>query len=209
MGGDSARGRPRDPRIDGLVLAATRDLLAQRGFAETTIQAVARQTGVGASTIYRRWPSRIELIESAVFPGLGVLDIAPTGDVRADLRRFVVAYRELFESPAARAGVPGLLAAYQAEPERHGTLVARVGQDVRPAFQATLAAAAPGTVDPAVDPDTVMDVLIGAAVYDAFIRPFTGRAAGAAADRAAQDDRVCDLLMRALRPDDGDRAPAG
>ncbi|WP_311983583.1 TetR/AcrR family transcriptional regulator [Parafrankia sp. CH37] len=208
VSGGSSRGRPRDPQVEGVVQTATRELLEQRGFEQTTIQAVARHAGVGASTIYRRWPSRIELIESAIFPGLGALVVAPTGDVREDLRRYVAAYRQLFGSPAARAGIPGLLAAYQAEPQRHGTLVERVGQDVRPAFRATLAAAAPGTIDPAVDPDGVMDLLIGAALYQSFIRPFAGRADEAdEADDHYQDDRVCDLLLRALRPDTGE--PAG
>ena len=189
---ETPRGRPRDPRIDELVLAATRRLLAERGFAETTVQSVARAAGVGASAIYRRWPSRIELIESAIFPGLGALDVTPTGDLRADLRQFVEAYCELFSSPAARAAVPGLLAAYQSQPERHRPLVERVGQGVRPAFRAVLAAAPPGTVAPAVDPDTVLDVLIGAALYRAFIHPFTGR--------DNQPDQIADLLLRALRP---------
>jgi AcrR family transcriptional regulator len=38
---------------------------------------VAR-SGVHASAIYRRWPSRIELIEEAVFPGLSPLSVQPT-----------------------------------------------------------------------------------------------------------------------------------
>ncbi|KPM50797.1 TetR family transcriptional regulator [Frankia sp. CcI49] len=204
VGAEPSRGRPRDPQIDGVVLASTRELLERKGFPETTIQAVARHAGVGASTIYRRWPSRVELIESAIFPGIGALDVAPAGDVREDLRRYIAAYRELFSSPAARAAIPGLLAAYQAEPERHGTLVERVGQDVRPAFRATLAAADPGTIDPEVDPDAVMDLLIGATLYYSFIRPFAGRPDDA--DQGNQDDRVGDLLLRALRPGSGDAA---
>ena len=189
---DASRGRPRDPHIDDAVLAATRELLAQQGFAATTVQAVARRAGVGASAIYRRWPSRIELIESAVFPHLDGLDLSPTGDVSADLGRLMNSYCQLFSAPAARAGLPGLLAAYQAAPDRHRVLPERIGQDVRPAFRAMLAAADPGAVDQGVDADAVLDMLIGSALYRSFIQPFTGR--------ADPGDQITSLLVRAVRP---------
>ena len=62
-----------------------------------------------ASAIYRRWPSRIELIEEATFPGLSPLSVQPTGDLRRDLRQFIRAYLAAFSAPAAAPGVPGNL----------------------------------------------------------------------------------------------------
>ncbi|HMD95700.1 MAG TPA: helix-turn-helix domain-containing protein, partial [Trebonia sp.] len=107
-------GRPRDAAISERALAAARELLAERGFEATTIQAVAERSGVHASAIYRRWPSRIELIEEAVFPGLSPLAVQPTGDLRGDVRRFIDAYLAVFSAPAARAAAAGLLAHHQA-----------------------------------------------------------------------------------------------
>ncbi|MFJ1607842.1 hypothetical protein ACIOHS_31340 [Streptomyces sp. NPDC088253] len=66
-----------------------------------------------ASAIYRRWPSRIELIEEATFPGLSPLSVRPTGDLRRDRGRFVRAYSAAFYAPAARAAAAGLLAHHQ------------------------------------------------------------------------------------------------
>lgn len=186
------RGRPRDARIDEAVLDATRELLATEGFAGTTVQSVARRAGVGASAIYRRWPSRLELVATAISVDLDRLEVVPTGDLRADVRAFVHAYLALFSSPVARAGLPGILAASRADDDELRALNQRVGQGVRPAFRAVLAAAPPGSVDPLVDPDTVFDVLIGAALYRCFIHPFTGRHGGA--------QEVTDLLLRAMRP---------
>jgi AcrR family transcriptional regulator len=177
------------------VHAATRELLAAEGFAATTIQAVARRAGVGASAIYRRWPSRVELIESAVFPDLDAmdaLDLQPAGDIAADLRGLLDGYRRLFDAPAARAAIPGVLAAYQSDPDRHRALTERIGHHVRPAFRAMLAAADPGEVDPEADPDAVLDMVIGAALYLTFIQPFTGR--------KDPDDHIVGLLVRAVRP---------
>jgi AcrR family transcriptional regulator len=189
---EKSRGRPRDPSIDNAALAAARELLAHEGFATTTVQAVARRAGVGASAIYRRWPSRVELIESAVFPHLDALDVAQGGDIATALRRLLDSYSRLFSAPAARAAIPGLLAAYQAEPERHRVLAERIGQDVRPAFRAMLAAADPGAVDQEADADSVLDMLIGSALYRTFIQPFAGR--------GDSGDHIVSLLVRALHP---------
>ena len=96
-------GRPRDTNISGRALIATRELLIERGFDATTIQPVAERSGVHASAIYRRWPSRIELIEEAAFPGISPADVHPTGDLGRDLHRFIRAYMAAFDAPAARA----------------------------------------------------------------------------------------------------------
>jgi AcrR family transcriptional regulator len=189
---ETALGRPRDARIDDAVLQATRELLAEEGFAATTVQSVARRAGVGASAIYRRWPSRLELIVTASNPGLDQLEIEPSGDLVTDLRRFVDTYLEKFDSPVSRAAFPGLLAVRGAESVEYRALLHEMGQGVRPAFRAALAAAPPEAVDPAVDPDTVLDMLIGAALYRVFIHPFTGR--------SHEIDDVADVLLRALRP---------
>jgi AcrR family transcriptional regulator len=188
---EPAMGRPRDSRIDEAVLKATRDLLAEEGFAATTVQAVARRAGVGASAIYRRWPSRLELIVTATDPGLDKLELEPTGDLEGDLRRFMDAYLELFDTPVSRAAFPGLLAVRGAESVEYRHLMQDMGQGVRPAFRAVLEAAPPGAVNPAVDPDTVLDMIIGAALYRVFIHPFT--------QRSHPPDDVVDLLVRALK----------
>lgn len=188
-----AIGRPRDSRIDEAVLQATRDLLTEEGFSATTVQAVARRAQVGASAIYRRWPSRIELIVTASNPDFDRLFVRSSGDLRRDLRRFVDTYIEIFDSPVARAAIPGLLSVRGAESVEYRQLMTQVGHGVRPAFRALLAGAPPNSVDPSVDPDTVLDVLIGAALYRVFIHPFTGR--------PHADDDIAELLLRALRSD--------
>jgi AcrR family transcriptional regulator len=188
------RGRPRDPAIDDQVLEATLAILSEEGFAATTIVAVARRSGANTSAIYRRWPSRIELIEEAVFPGFDEVSIRPTGDLRLDLRRFIRAYERTLSSPGARAAVPGLLASYHEEqtasphPARKWLRVS-----TRPHFRAILQAAGPQRVDPNIDPDDVFDLLLGSVLARALVPTVVRRTRSA--------DHVVDLVVRALRPD--------
>jgi len=183
------RGRPRDEAIDERIRAATLDLLAEQGYAATTMTAVARRAGVGTAALYRRWPSRAELVEHAIFPGFPELVLAPTGDLRGDIERYVDAYCELFATPAARAAMPGLISGYQSDPaipRRIGDSIA--GSRVRDAFRALLER---DGADPGVDPDDALDVLIGAVMQHCFVRPFFGRAAGYG--------YVTDAVVRAVR----------
>lgn len=183
-------GRPRDTIISERALAATRELLVQRGFDGTTIQAVAEHSGVHASAIYRRWASRIELIEEAAFPGLSPLSTQPTGDLRSDLRRFIQAYLAAFSAPAARAAAAGLLAHHQtASRPRSPEMYLRVS--VRPQFSDILRAAPPGSIDPAVDPDDVFDMLLGAVLTRILL--------SAAMDRHPPIERTVEMILRLLR----------
>jgi AcrR family transcriptional regulator len=183
--------------ISERALEATRELLTERGFDATTISSVAGRAGVHASALYRRWPSRIEMIAEATFPGLAPQSVAPTGDLRRDLRRFIAAYTAAFTAPAARAAAAGLLAHNQAvaagtgPASRPPELNLRVS--ARPQFRAILRAAPPGSVDEAVDPDDVFDMLLGAILIRILLPAATSRRQPAA--------RVVEMVMRLLRPD--------
>ena len=147
-----------------------------------------------ASAIYRRWPSRIELIEEAAFPGFSPLAVRPTGDLRRDLRRFIRAYVAAFGAPAARAAAAGLLAYRQApdapRPPRSPDQYLRVS--ARPQFQDILRAAPPASIDPAVDPDDVFDMLLGAVLTRTVVYPATAR--------HRPIERTVEMILRLLRP---------
>lgn len=184
-------GRPRDTTINGRALAATRELLVERGFEATTIQAAAERSGVHASALYRRWPSRIEMIEEATFPGLSPLSVQPTGDLGRDLRHFIRAYLSAFSAPASRAAAAGLLSHHQSSSRtRPPDFYQRVS--VRPQFKKILHAAPPESVDPTIDADDVFDLLLGVIVTRSLL--------GHVIPRHAPVERTVELLIRALRP---------
>ena len=59
-------GRPRSARADAAIVAATLDLLFHQGFAGLSVEEVAKQAGVSKATIYRRFPSKVDLVISSL-----------------------------------------------------------------------------------------------------------------------------------------------
>ena len=84
-------GRPRDPRVDAAVAAATLELLAEEGFAGLTVEHIAARAGVGKAGVYRRWPDK----EAVVLAALSLGDERPatpdTGSLRGDLTTYLTA----------------------------------------------------------------------------------------------------------------------
>jgi AcrR family transcriptional regulator len=82
-------GRRRDESKDDAILSATLELLAERGFDGMTMDAVAERAGAGKATVYRRWPSKVQLTVDAIVcsPGVPLTadDVPDTGSLRSDL----------------------------------------------------------------------------------------------------------------------------
>ncbi len=85
----SRLGRKRDHSRDPEILQATLDVLAETGYDRMTIDMVAARAKAGKATLYRRWPSKAELVIDAVGcmkKGAYELDALPdTGTLRGDL----------------------------------------------------------------------------------------------------------------------------
>ncbi|MFB6575764.1 TetR/AcrR family transcriptional regulator [Kocuria palustris] len=80
-------GRPVNAELTPVIMDSVLSLLAEDGYAQLTTAAVAKRAGVSTATLYRRWPSKRDLLLAAA----GQLAEAETGDVdtgtvEADLR---------------------------------------------------------------------------------------------------------------------------
>lgn len=118
-------GRPRDPRIDGAVLRATVELLAETGYPGLLVSAIADRAGTSKPAIYRRWPSKAHLVHEAVFPIDAATAIPDTGSPPEDLREMVRRTMAVLTTPAAKAALPGLIGEMAADPTLHATLLER------------------------------------------------------------------------------------
>jgi AcrR family transcriptional regulator len=59
-------GRPRDDRIDAVVLEAAAEVYAKEGWSGFNFEVVAREAGVGKGALYRRWDSPEDLLIDAI-----------------------------------------------------------------------------------------------------------------------------------------------
>ncbi|MGE0219281.1 TetR/AcrR family transcriptional regulator C-terminal ligand-binding domain-containing protein [Mycolicibacterium sp.] len=158
----SSAGRPRDPRIDAAILRATAELLAEIGYSNLTMTAVAERAGTTKTALYRRWASKAELVHEAAFPAVPTAIQTPPGDIAADLHAMVEAARSVFTSPVVRAALPGLIADMSAD--------ADLGVRVRARFTDLFAAVrirlqdaiARGQVRADVDAARLVDLIGGA-----------------------------------------------
>lgn len=76
---------PWSPR-EAELLAVTLQLLQEHGYDQLTIDAVASAAHASKATVYRRWPSKAELVLAAFIEGVRQVAVAPnTGSLRDDL----------------------------------------------------------------------------------------------------------------------------
>ena len=82
-------GRKRDHTRDPEILDAALDVLAETGYEGMTIDMVATRAKAGKATLYRRWPSKSELVIDAVACMkshlLDPASLPDTGTLRGDL----------------------------------------------------------------------------------------------------------------------------
>src|SRR5215472_17410233 len=80
-----AGASPWSPR-EAELLAVTLRLLQQHGYDRLTLDAVAAAARASKATVYRRWPSKAELVLAAFIEGIRQVAVPPdTGTLRGDL----------------------------------------------------------------------------------------------------------------------------
>jgi AcrR family transcriptional regulator len=124
--------------------------LTDTGYARLSMERVAERAGASKASVYRRWPSKVELVMDAVyhvFPDPA--SPADTGSLRGDLLAVMRTVAEQLAGPAGQA-LGGVLSDALGDPE----LARRVRSYARGSSQAGMRevvrrAIARGEVDPA------------------------------------------------------------
>ena len=163
------QGSRRDPSIDAAVLAATRQLLVDRGYSATTIDLIATIAGVSRPAVYRRWSSKAQLVHEALFPDLG--PEPPEDDFAAEITRMCRGALRMYADAAVREAIPGLLNDLRSDKRMRRILSDRLEATARSQLAAKVGdAVADGTARPGISADTVMDVIAGGAWYAVCVR---------------------------------------
>jgi AcrR family transcriptional regulator len=83
-GMEPSRWSPRETEL----LEVTLQLLQEHGYDRLTVDAVAARARASKATVYRRWPSKAELVLAAFIEGVRQVAVLPeTGTLRGDLLR--------------------------------------------------------------------------------------------------------------------------
>lgn len=104
-----ARPRRRGAALDRAILEATIAEIEVSGYADLSVERVAERARTGKASLYRRWPSKVELVMAAVYqvlPDPGA--VSDTGNLRGDLLALLRSAADLFSGPAGTA-IRGLL----------------------------------------------------------------------------------------------------
>jgi AcrR family transcriptional regulator len=162
---DAVLGRPRDERIDTEVVSVVLDTLKNEGYGAVTIEGIARQIGRARTSLYRRWPSKPNLVAYAVVSEMGDKPAADTGGLRGDLEVAVETLRKAFAGPLGHA-LAGLVADMAQDPALAASIRRQVIFARRKSMRDALGRARMrGEVRPGLDVELVLDMLTGPFYY--------------------------------------------
>jgi AcrR family transcriptional regulator len=117
-------GRPRDTACDGAILAAVLDSFVEDGFDGLTVDRIAERAGVGRATIYRRWPTKADLVVDAIRKRtFEEIRDPSTGDLAADVEAMLT-------QALAAMSAERLVHVLQVEVQRHPELGETLRRDV-------------------------------------------------------------------------------
>jgi AcrR family transcriptional regulator len=153
----------RSARVREAVLNAAFVELDEHGYADFSIEAVARRSGVHKTTIYRRWPTREALLVYALDTRSDRDSPIPnTGSVRSELRQFGEMVLGKLTSPNGSAVLKSLVIAVDESPD----VIEKVRGFWRDRLDAGTAVLSRGIQRGELPPNTDADQLI-----EAFLAP--------------------------------------
>lgn len=189
------KGRPRDERIDEDITAAALDLLSAEGFDRFSVEAVAARADVAKTTVYRRFPTRNDLIVGAL---LRLNDDLPPPPAAGPVRDRLVAVLQGIRRRTTESVRGRILIQVVSEGLRDPGLADLVHQRVlaprRQVLREVIAdAIATGELRADVEVDTVVPVLVGPMLY-------LGMWSGSVVARGVTVESVVDLVLSGLTP---------
>lgn len=196
MTGDSSAarlpGRPRDEDVGPALLAAARRLVVEHGYEAVTTRMIAEAAGAGKQTLYRRWPSKAELVLDA-FLAHAVADVDEAsrdeGPIGPALAGFIA--RTFAALAISGAGVRGLMASAQHDAAFRGLFRTRFVEPRREALRRLLRAGiARGDLPAGADVEAAVLLVFGAVWYRLLLDEDIG---------APQAERLAAVALDGLR----------
>jgi AcrR family transcriptional regulator len=166
---EGSNGGARAARVIDDVLQATAEALASKGYGALRIDDVAARSGVNKTTIYRRWPTKADLVAATLTHLRPASEPLNTGSLRDDLLAMLRETLVMCSSPIGR-GITRMLQTERADPE-----VERMTRGLRDSFralreQAVQAAIARGELPAGTSARLIVDMVFSPITLGAVIR---------------------------------------
>ncbi|HEX5541275.1 MAG TPA: TetR/AcrR family transcriptional regulator [Micromonospora sp.] len=153
--------------LRGEITAAIRRALAQElaavGYGRLSIEAVARRAGVGKTTVYRRWSSKLELVLEMVSEVASQrLPLPDTGSLQSDLEMVLAVVAQALQHRLASQIIPDLLAEAARNPQIAESLQQAMQHNQRVVGELLVSRAVErGELPPGIDQDLAIELMIG------------------------------------------------
>jgi AcrR family transcriptional regulator len=161
---DSSRPPERlDPRIiqtRNRVFAATLEIIAENGVQQATVDRIAERSGVGRSTIYRRWDSLPQLYLEAFAQIVRRTTEHPRGDTETELLHYLEDYADRLSDPTYCSVLVALLDAAWRDPEIASIRERVVGGRTSRAAAILEAGISAGRIRPDIDLRDALEAII-------------------------------------------------
>jgi AcrR family transcriptional regulator len=182
----------RDENARLAVLHAADDLLVERGFGGVTVEGIAARAGVAKQTIYRWWPSKVDiLLDTLIDDASHELSPPEKGPVVAGVRRYVRALAQFLTKEPAGKVLLALIGEAQHDPEVAAVFHQRYLDPQRRRERELLErGVATGELPAYLDVDAALDALLGPVFYRALT--------GAKIPRTFIDGLIADTLGRPI-----------
>lgn len=174
--------RPRSEEARRRTIEATIEALLELGAEGLTMEEIAERSGVAKSTIYRHFGTRENLLAESVRSCVVEQSTPDSGSLAEDLTELFTRYDESAETKRLNELIPLLIDAARRDADMREVLDALLAERQRPMRTVLKLAQARGEIDPDLDLDVAVAVLIG---------PFTYR-------RMVQDAEITDEFVTAV-----------
>ena len=162
-------GRPRNKASDRQIIAATLRMLKSEDYDRTSIEAVAAEAGVTRATVYRRYPTKADMVTAAVCTLAEAAEPAGCPDARTTVTELLRGFHESVGPNDGISIVASLYLQRHVHPEMLESFRERVIRPCRLRMAAVLELAREkGDVRSDTDPEAVVEMLIGSYLYRTF-----------------------------------------
>jgi AcrR family transcriptional regulator len=149
--------------ITSAIRAAVVQELAAVGYGRMSIEAVARRANVAKTAIYRRWPSKLEMVLELVTDVVGpALPVPDTGSLRGDIELVLRIAAKALSHRLASQIIPDLLAEAARNPQIADTLQSALTATQRSIGVDLIGRAIErGELPAGTDPEVAVDLIVG------------------------------------------------